>query len=102
MKQWSVKAPDEKLLARLIQETGLNPFICRILAGRNILSRNDAENFFNSEELSDPFLLADMEKAVEAINSAVEQGERITVYGDYDCDGVTSTYILRAAKRATV
>ena len=94
MKQWSVKAPDEKLLARLIQETGLNPFICRILAGRNILSRNDAENFFNSEELSDPFLLADMEKAVEAINSAVEQGEKITVYGDYDCDGVTSTYIL--------
>lgn len=94
MKQWSVKTPDEKLLARLIQETGLNPFICRILAGRNILSRNDAENFFNSEELSDPFLLADMEKAVEAINSAVEQGEKITVYGDYDCDGVTSTYIL--------
>ena len=94
MKQWSVKAPDEKLLARLIQETGLNPFICRILAGRNILSRNDAENFFNSEELSDPFLLADMEKAVEAINSAVEQGEKITVYGDYDCDGVTSAYIL--------
>lgn len=94
MKQWNVKKPDEQIVERLIRETGLNPFICRILAGRNILSRNDAEVFFNSEELSDPLLIADMDKAVEVIGSAVENGERITVYGDYDCDGVTSTYIL--------
>lgn len=94
MKQWNVKNPDKQIVERLIHETGLNPFICRILAGRNILSRDDAEIFFNSEELSDPLLIADMEKAVETINSAVDGGEKITVYGDYDCDGVTSTYIL--------
>lgn len=94
MKHWNVKKPDEQIVARLIRETGLNPFICQILAGRNILSRNDAEIFFNSEELSDPLLIADMDKAVETINSAVDGGEKITVYGDYDCDGVTSTYIL--------
>lgn len=94
MKQWNVKKPDEQIVERLIRETGLNPFICQILAGRNILSRNDAEIFFNSEELSDPLLIADMEKAVETINAAIDSGEKITVYGDYDCDGVTSTYIL--------
>ncbi len=94
MKKWQVKATDEAIVANLIKETGLNPFICKILAGRGILNRNDAELFFNSEELSDPFLMTDMEKAVEVINEFVEQGEKITVYGDYDCDGVTSTYML--------
>lgn len=94
MKKWNVKKPDAALAERLRQETGLNPFICRILAGRGILSREEAEVFFNSETLSDPFLLADMSKAVEVISGAVENGERITVYGDYDCDGITSTYML--------
>lgn len=94
MKKWQVKATNSNITANLIKETGLNPFICKILAGRGILSRADAEVFFNSEELSDPFLLADMEKAVEVINEFVEQGEKITVYGDYDCDGITSTFML--------
>lgn len=94
MKKWIIKSPDPSLVERLRRETGLDPLICRILAGRGILSRADAEEFFNSEELSDPFLLADMEKAVEVIRAAVENGDKITVYGDYDCDGITSTYML--------
>lgn len=94
MKKWQVKTVDENAVNTLIKETGLNPFVCKILAGRGIFSRGDAEAFFNSEELSDPFLMADMERAVEVINEFVESGEKITVYGDYDCDGVTSTYML--------
>ncbi|MBQ8903791.1 MAG: DHH family phosphoesterase [Oscillospiraceae bacterium] len=94
MKKWQVKTAPKEIVDSLIQETGLPPFICRILAGRGILSRADAELFFNSEELSDPFLLADMQKAVDTINEFIESGEKITVYGDYDCDGVTSTYML--------
>ena len=94
MKKWQVKTPDPLIVETLSRDTGWNPFICKILAGRNVLSRDDAENFFNSEELSDPFLMADMEKAVEVINSFIEQGEKITIYGDYDCDGITSTYML--------
>lgn len=94
MKKWQVKTPDENAAARLMEETGLNPFICKILVSRNICSRQQAEMFFNSEELSDPFLMADMEKAVETINGFIENGEKITVYGDYDCDGITSTYML--------
>lgn len=94
MKKWLVKTAPKEILDSLIKETGLSPFICRILAGRGILSRADAEIFFNSTELSDPFMLADMQKAVDTINSFIESGEKITVYGDYDCDGVTSTYML--------
>lgn len=94
MKKWQVKTAHKEIVDSLIKETGLNPFICRILAGRGILSRADAEVFFNSEELSDPFMLADMQKAVDTINEFIESGEKITVYGDYDCDGITSTYML--------
>ena len=94
MKKWQVKTAPKEIVDSLIQETGLNPFICRILAGRGILSRADAEVFFNSEEMSDPFLLADMQKAVDTINEFIESGQKITVYGYYDCDGVTSTYML--------
>lgn len=94
MKKWLVNKPDENAVNTLIKETGLNPFICKILSGRGIADRADAESFFNSEELSDPFLMADMEKAVEIITEFVESGRKITVYGDYDCDGITATYML--------
>lgn len=94
MKKWQVKTAHKDIVDSLIKETGLSPFICRILAGRGILSRADAEIFFNSTELSDPFMMADMQKAVDTINGFIENGEKITVYGDYDCDGVTSTYML--------
>lgn len=94
MNKWQVKSPDPAIAESLARDTGWNPFICKILAGRNILNRNDAERFFNNDTLSDPLLMADMEKAVEIINSFIEQGEKITVYGDYDCDGITSTYML--------
>ncbi len=94
MKKWQVKTASKEIVDSLIKETGLSPFICRILAGRGILSRADAEIFFNSTELSDPFMLSDMQKAVDTINEFIENGEKITVYGDYDCDGVTSTYML--------
>lgn len=94
MKKWIVKNPDPLIVQTLSRDTGWSSFICKILAGRNVLSRDDAERFFNSDELSDPFLMADMEKAVNVINSFVEEGEKITIYGDYDCDGITATYML--------
>ncbi len=94
MKKWNINIPDKDITDSLIRETGLNPFICRILASRGITNRSSAELFFNSDELSDPYDILDMDKAVDAIQNAVEKGERIAVYGDYDCDGVTSTYML--------
>ncbi len=94
MKKWLIKAIDEERVKSLAQSTGWSPFICKILVSRGIVDNVAADTFFNSEQLDDPFLMADMEKAVETINSFVESGEKITVYGDYDCDGITSTYML--------
>ena len=94
MNKWKINVPDKGITDKLIKETGLSPFICRILASRGITSRSDAELFFNSSEFGDPLDILDMDKAVSTINEAVESGARITVYGDYDCDGVTSTYML--------
>lgn len=94
MKKWKINIPDKDITDSLIRETGLNPFICRILASRGITNRGTAELFFNSDELSDPFDILDMDRAVDAVQNAVEAGEKIAVYGDYDCDGVTSTYML--------
>ena len=94
MKKWQIKEVGEQLVKALSTETGLSPFICRLLAGRGICSRDDAEDFFHGEELSSPFDITDMRKAAETIQSAIENETKITVYGDYDCDGVTSTVML--------
>lgn len=94
MKKWSVKQTDPAVSEKLSREVGENRFISDILVGRGIVSREDLEEFINRTELSDPFEIADMDKAVEAIQTALENGDKITVYGDYDCDGVTSTVIL--------
>ncbi len=94
MNKWKVNIPDRDIQKKLIQETGLPEFICRILASRGITSRAEADVFFNSSEFSDPLSIKDMDKAVITITEAVENGSHITIYGDYDCDGVTSTYML--------
>lgn len=94
MKKWSVKKTDPVVSEKLSRDIGENRLISDILVGRGIVSREDLELFINETELSDPFEIADMDKAVEAIEAALENGDKITVYGDYDCDGVTSTVIL--------
>ena len=69
-------------------------FLGEILLSDGFLSNADVDEFFGCGELSDPFLMTDMQKAVEVITAAVENGEQIIVYGDYDCDGVTSAVML--------
>lgn len=69
--------------------------MARILRCRGVRDE-DFESFLHPciEKLADPFLLPDMTSAVERILSAAERGERITVYGDYDADGITATAIF--------
>lgn len=81
--------------SRLIQaEYGVSPMVADILAARKLSPVEVAELLDDDFSLEDPMLLPDMEKAVERINQAVDAGEKIAVYGDYDCDGVTATVIL--------
>lgn len=90
MKKWITAAPVDN--AEMRREFG--DFLGRLMAGRGIRSLEQAQDFFACSSLGDPFLLRDMDRAVEIIREALDEGKKITVFGDYDCDGVTATVML--------
>lgn len=65
-----------------------------VMLSRGITTLDRAREFFGCSSLSDPLLMKDMESAVDVIRQALDEGKKITVYGDYDCDGVTSTAMM--------
>lgn len=80
---------------RISELMNVSPLVAKVLASRGF-KYEDAKDFVQISDNSfyDPFLLNDMGKAVDRINSAIENHEKIVVYGDYDVDGITATYIL--------
>ena len=93
-KKWVVAQCDRDLAAQLAENCGIDPFAAYMLAARGFTDDFEVESFLFDGELCDAFLLPDMQKAVDCINSARDGGDRITVFGDYDCDGVTATALL--------
>jgi single-stranded-DNA-specific exonuclease len=83
--------------AGLAAELGVNPVIARLLCLRGLADPDTARRFLHPaiDQLHDPFRLADMNRAVERLERALAQHERIAIHGDYDVDGITSTVILR-------
>lgn len=79
-------------IQRLQEELKIDKVIAGLLAQRGIKNFNEAKRFFRPDldQLHDPFLMKDMDKAVERLNLAVKNNEKILVYGDYDVDGTTS------------
>lgn len=95
MKKWILSAYDKESASILSQECGISLLTASVLAARGHLSYEDAMRFLTrNDELQSPFALKDMSKAVERIQDAIDSFEKITIYGDYDCDGVTSTAML--------
>lgn len=95
MKKWTESELDKNKVRELAKKYGLPVFTSMLLTIRGITERDKIEKFFSSENgLSDPFEIKDMKEAAERIKQAVTAYEKICVYGDYDCDGVTSTAIL--------
>lgn len=96
-KKWvfSERYSDE-ISQHIAQETGLPLLPARVLAARGVTGRASAEQFLSKspKNLFDPMQMPDMEKAVGIIRSALQEGKKIAVYGDYDVDGVTSTCIM--------
>ncbi len=80
----------------LAQRLGVSDLTARVLAARGMLDPEEARNFLSPtlDSLHDPFLFADMERAVERIRQAVAHRERVLIYGDYDVDGITSCALL--------
>lgn len=95
IKRWNVRRPDEAAAKRLASELGLPLIAVRVLAGRGYDTREKIERFLSPDgTLTDPLAIRDMDKAVARIRRALSEGERIAVYGDYDCDGIMSTVVL--------
>lgn len=92
---WQVKKSDEAAAAKLAASIGAPMLLARVLVSRGIQSPQEAMAFLSEDApLSDPFLLKDMDKAVERILSAIDSGEPMVIFGDYDVDGVTATALL--------
>ena len=82
---------------KIAKKAGLGPEVARLLFERGIQNEESLKKFLEPslEDLHDPYLLHDMDKAVERIRQAIEEGENILVYGDYDADGMTSASIIK-------
>lgn len=95
MKYWKPEQLNKEQVKDIISEFGIPSIVAMLLSIRGINKYEDINSFlYENEELDDPFLLIDMDKATERIFKALQNNERICVYGDYDADGVTSTALL--------
>ena len=110
-KKWILKgstdASSRAEKARIATELGINPIVADLLYTRGYTTPEAAKNFLymENEMLCNPFDMKDMDKAVERVKKAIDSHERITIYGDYDVDGVTSVctlYLYLKSKGADV
>ena len=95
--RWTLKtAPNKKKVSQLSNDLSVNPILASLLVQRNIDTFKKAKEFFRPslEDLHDPFLLKDMDKAVSRIEKAIIDNENILIYGDYDVDGTTSVSLV--------
>lgn len=94
-KKWITAPIDKDLAAQVAENHSLDPFTALILVSRGITEYEDVEDFFDTDfSFCDPYLIADMDKAALRIKRAIDNFEKICVYGDYDADGVTSTALM--------
>jgi len=96
-KRWVVKEKgDTAVVKQLARALGVSESLANLMAQRNISSADEATAFFNPslDFLHDPFLMKDMNIAVDRITTAVKKNERILVYGDYDVDGTTAVALM--------
>jgi single-stranded-DNA-specific exonuclease len=91
-KRWNILSSNAAAVTSLQATLKINPILCSILAQRGITDYEKAKEFFRPslEQLHSPWLMKDMQKAVDRIIDAFEKKEKILVYGDYDVDGTTS------------
>lgn len=94
IKRWIVEDNKEKSQS-LSQQTNLPQLVSSVLVARGLTTPEQVTDFLSDDiEYESPFAIKDMDKAVDRINKALENGEKIAIYGDYDCDGITSTALL--------
>ncbi len=97
IKKWQIYDTDEDKVNELVTKYDINELLATILVNRDIVDEQKLEIFLNPtrNNFHDPFLMPDMEKAVERIIKAINNKEKVIIYGDYDADGITSITVLK-------
>ncbi len=100
-RNWLVSKTNPDYLKYLSLEASISPLLAQILINRDIKDADAAREFLSPsvEMMHDPFLMPDMDRAVERLKKSIERSETVLVHGDYDADGLTSTAILVSAFR---
>ena len=96
-KKWEYYEPNEEKIKEIAKKNNVSELFAKILVNREITEEKQIETFLNPtrNDFYDPFLMPDMEKAVERILKAIENQEKVIIYGDYDVDGITSITVLK-------
>lgn len=96
-KKWEICKENKNDIDKISEENGLSNLISSILASRGIIEKEKVREFLNPtrDDFHNPFLMPDMEKAVDRILKAIQTQEKAIIYGDYDVDGITSITVLK-------
>ena len=94
MKRWIINRPDEVKSGEFADKCDLSRLTLDVLTSRGFQTFDQIVELFEDDELTDPSETSDMMRAAKTISEAIDNYELICVYGDYDCDGVTSTAVL--------
>ena len=97
-KKWQIYETNKEKVNELKEKYGINELLATILVNRNIVNEDEIRLFLKPtrNDFHDPFLIKDMDIAVERILKAIENKENVTIYGDYDVDGITSITVLKS------
>ncbi|MCI5911242.1 MAG: single-stranded-DNA-specific exonuclease RecJ [Oscillospiraceae bacterium] len=94
MNKWNISMPDKEKAAEMVKKSNLTMLCAEVLVSRGYNNLEAASEFIKFEDFRSPYEIKDMKEASEIILDAVDNNKYICIYGDYDCDGVTSTVIL--------
>lgn len=94
MKKWKIGMPDPRTISDMQRGSDLSELCCAVLVSQGCITLEQAASRLGCHSLSAPDTICDMQTAADAILSAIDEGKRICIYGDYDCDGVMATVIL--------
>lgn len=96
-RKWEFYNQDENLVQKIAKEHNISELLSAILVNRNITDKKDIDVFLNPtrKDFHNPYLMPDMEQAVDRILMAIDKKEKVIIYGDYDVDGITSITVLK-------
>ena len=96
-RKWEFYNQDENLVQKIVKEHNISELLAVILVNRGITEKKDIDIFLNPtrKDFHDPYSMPDMEKAVNRILKAIDEKEKVIIYGDYDVDGITSITVLK-------